>query len=160
RCPRACEHCDEATASCVDDCAPCGTCTVDVTSSQGHCKTTNCPNPCDVCENGTCRPCERACEECMGTECKDACGAECLVCQEDGTCKATCDPALCLVCKDGVCQSRCSEDFGCEKCVDGHCEDTCDKEKGERCCRGQCLTCSACERCDEFGGKCVTDYVG
>lgn len=158
-----CITCDRETGKQANRCSACEKC------EQGQC-VSNCPNRCEICDNGTCRKCGGLCENCDEATGKCKGCSSCEPCNpKTGQCETSCPGGL------ACCEGRCIECCGtCESCLDpGGSGDFCPGAYGGSapelaCCatgcknlkedNGSCGSClngcyTASETCDN--GRCV-----
>jgi hypothetical protein len=103
-----CEKCDPDTGKRTTLCSACGKC------ENGEC-VSNCPNRCEICDNGTCRKCDRPCETCDEATGKcTGCSSACERCNpRTRQCETTCPGGR------ACCEGRCIKCCGtCERCLD------------------------------------------
>jgi hypothetical protein len=124
-----CVKCDPETGKHTNRCSACERCV------KGEC-VSNCPNRCEICDNGTCRKCDGPCEGCNDAGQCWRCDPECQRCnRQTGECETTCDGGF--SCCSGKCINCC---VGCAQggCDEGGSAACADDAKNPACCGGRC----------------------
>lgn len=146
---RPCIKCDPKTGKETTRCSACEKCV------QGEC-VSDCPNRCEICDNGVCRKCDRPCEECNEQGQCWSCDSACQRCNpQSGECETTCPGGM--TCCSGQCINCCGtcSQGACGSGATASCDD---RAKKPTCCGTTChdldsdvRNCGSCgNACREF----------